>query len=233
MEKIAGILGGMGPESTIRLMEKVVGKTPAKREQEHIRMLVDNRPQIPDRTDFILGKGPSPVPMLQESAQLLEKWGAEFLAIPCNSAHFFIEEIKAVIKIPALNMLELLNQEILVKIPFGCNIGLLTTSGALKAGIHQEHITNFRLVSPPDQMQDELVMEAIYGKDGIKLAGKNELNQSKLLQAIESIQKEGIQAIIAGCTEVELALEGVNQDLLIFSPLDILADRIVSYALNG
>ena len=86
MPKTVGILGGMGPKSTVELMAKIIDFTPAQKDQDHIRILVDNRPQIPDRTNCILGNGPSPLSMMQESVQMLEKWGAEMVAIACNTA---------------------------------------------------------------------------------------------------------------------------------------------------
>ena len=92
MGRVVGILGGMGPMSTADLMRKVTEKTPVRHEREHLRMLIDSRPQIPDRPAGLLGTGPSPVPMLQESARMLEAWGAELIAIPCNTAHGFLAE---------------------------------------------------------------------------------------------------------------------------------------------
>ena len=94
MSKVVGILGGMGPMSTVDLMRKVTEKTPVRGERDHLRILVDSRPQIPDRPAALLGTGESPVPMMQESARMLEKWGAELLAIPCNSAHGFLKDVQ-------------------------------------------------------------------------------------------------------------------------------------------
>ena len=90
MAKVVGILGGMGPMSTADLMRKVTEKTPVKHEREHLRMLVDSpTPDSGSAGGPPGGTGPSPVPMLQESARLLEAWGAELMAIPCNTAHGF------------------------------------------------------------------------------------------------------------------------------------------------
>jgi aspartate racemase len=123
MTKIAGIIGGMGPLSTIELLEKIFNYTPAEREQNHLRVLVDNHPQIPDRTDFIIGKGISPLPMMTESARLLQKWGADFLAIACNTAHYFYADIQKSVSIPLLNMLELVADEVYRLVPDGCPPG--------------------------------------------------------------------------------------------------------------
>jgi aspartate racemase len=231
-KKIVGILGGMGPLSTIELMKKVLEKTPAEKEQDHIRMLVDNRPEIPDRTEFILGKGLSPVPMLQESAQQLEKLGAELLAIPCNSAHVFIKPIQVAINIPVLDMINLVRIELEKHLSPGASIGLLATTGTLKTNLYHQYLKEHTLMIPDEKTQQELVMEAIYGKNGIKARGNTPENQKKLMEAIDSLVEQQPKAIIAGCTEVELALEGIELQVPIFYPLDILANEILLQALK-
>jgi len=232
MPKIVGIIGGMGPESTIELMRKVVALTPATQEQEHLRMLVDNRPEIPDRTAFILGEGPSPLPLLQDSARLLGKSGAELIAIACNTAHYFIEEIQEVVDVPVLNMLQLLTDELEQHYPPGAPLGLLTTSGALRSRLFEKYLHNFSLVLPSDRVQQKLVMEVIYGAKGIKAGGKMALNRRKILKTIDSLKLGNPRGIIAGCTEVGLALEGVSLQIPIINPLDILAKEIVTRALG-
>jgi len=231
-KKIVGILGGMGPLSTIELIKRVVEKTPVKKEQDHIRMLMDNRPEIPDRTDFILGKGPSPVPMLQESATMLEKWGVDFLAMPCNSAHAFIEQIREAINIPVLDMIDLVRLELEKNFSPGASVGLLTTTGALRSKLHHNYLVQFSIITPEPDIQEKLVMGTVYGENGIKALGKTPENQKKLLEVIDLLIKGQPKAIIAGCTEVELALAGVELQIPIFYPLDILANEIIEQALK-
>ncbi|MDD2573765.1 MAG: amino acid racemase [Bacillota bacterium] len=86
-EKIVGILGGMGPEATVDLSQKVLKATPAKTDQEHLRIIIDCNSKIPDRTAYILEGGEDPGPYMEESAKLLENAGAELILIPCNAAH--------------------------------------------------------------------------------------------------------------------------------------------------
>ncbi|GAH53208.1 unnamed protein product, partial [marine sediment metagenome] len=105
-EKIIGILGGMGPEATVDLFHKIIKFTPAKKDQDHFRIIIDNNPKIPDRTAAILGKGEDPLPALQETARNLEKAGVDFIIIPCNTAHYFLPQIQKSVNIPVLNMIE-------------------------------------------------------------------------------------------------------------------------------
>ena len=230
MSKTVGILGGMGPLSTIELMKKVVEKTPVEKEQDHVRMLVDSRPEIPDRTEFILGKGPSPIPMLQESALKLEKWGADFLAVPCNSAHAFIHQIGEAINIPVLDMIDLVRIELERNLSSGASVGLLATTGALHSRLYQNYLKQFSIIIPESETQEKLVMKAIYGQDGFKKTGKAESAGAKLLKAIETMRSKQPQAIIAGCTEVELVLKSTAVDLPVFYPLEILANEIAMIA---
>ena len=95
--QLAGIVGGMGPLATIELMRLVMEETPATCDQEHIPLLVYSNPQVPDRTKAILGEGESPVRALIKSSQVLERAGATFLAFSCNTAHYFLPEVEAVV----------------------------------------------------------------------------------------------------------------------------------------
>lgn len=101
-----GIIGGMGPSATVDLMDKIIKNTPAKKDQGHIKMIVDHNPQIPDRTAYLLQNGEDPTIPLLTCARNLEQWGADFIAIPCNTAHAFVDEIQQNISIPIIHMIE-------------------------------------------------------------------------------------------------------------------------------
>jgi aspartate racemase len=229
LRKVVGIIGGMGPESTIRLMEKIVRYTPITKEQDHIRMIVDNNPGIPDRTDFLLGKGPSPVPMLIKSAQLLENAGANFIAIACNTAHTFVQEIQNVVNIPVLDMLALTADKLVRQFPQGSTFLILTTSGSLSANMFQKYLSLFRL-KVPDPKQQNLIMEIIYGKSGVKCGGSNRTNSMKLKKVIKDLIEPDLSGIITGCTEISLILTDKIFNLPVIVPLDILAREIVRRA---
>jgi aspartate racemase len=230
VSKIVGILGGMGTLSTIELMRKIYLRTEVETEQQHLRLLIDNRPQIPDRTNFILGLGPSPLPHLRESAQLLEKWGAEFIAIACNTAHLFYNDITEAVKIPILNMLSILNAYLTKQQSAGCRIGLLTTTGALNSRLFQTYLPTYQLIVPRQSIQNKYVMEAVYGKHGVKTSNVSQHNKSCLRKAIEDLEKDAPDLIIAGCTEIGLILQEMKVGIQILNPLDILADEIVFQA---
>lgn len=227
MPKTVGILGGMGPKSTVELMHKIIDRTPAQKDQDHIRILVDNRPQIPDRTNCILGNGPSPLSMMQDSVQMLEKWGAEMVAIACNTAHYFVDDIQSVVTIPVINMIELLSCHLNRTHTQDQPVLLLATTGSLKINLYQKYLKGFELVIPQENIQRNMIMEAIYE---VKANGNNASSQRKILDAIDSLSARKPVCVIAGCTEIGIALQGITSKIPIINPLDLLADDIVERA---
>ena len=226
MAKVVGILGGMGPMSTADLMRMVTEKTPVKHEREHLRMLVDSRPQIPDRPAGLRGTGPSPVPMLQESARLLEAWGADLIAIPCNTAHGFHADVQAAVRIEVLDMIGIVGRRIAEGFPEGSPIGLLSTTAAQELRIFHDRIPGFQLVTPEPAIQEELVAGAILQ---VKLEDAFDEPREKLLRVVKSLDPSPV-AVIAGCTEVELAFQDAEAPVPVFRPMDLLAEEIVTRA---
>jgi aspartate racemase len=226
MAKIVGILGGMGPMSTVDLMRLVTEKTPVQREREHLRLLVDSRPEIPDRPAGIFGTGPSPAPMMCESARLLEKWGAELLAIPCNTAHAFLDEVQEAVSIEVLDMLGLVGRELATRFAAGTPVGLLATTAAAKARIFHDRIPGFTLLTPSEEVHEELVAPAILQ---VKLEDSVAEPRRRFLEAVETLDPPPM-AVVAGCTEVELALAGADTQVPVFLPMDLLAQEIVDRA---
>ncbi|HET6780529.1 MAG TPA: amino acid racemase, partial [bacterium] len=105
-EKVIGVLGGLGPWATLDLFEKILTLTPAAKDQDHLRLIIDNNPKIPDRSPAILGTGEDPTPALVETARNLERAGADFIVIPCNTAHFFYDAVRRAVSIPVLHIMD-------------------------------------------------------------------------------------------------------------------------------
>lgn len=226
-EKIIGILGGMGPLATVELFRRIVEKTPAKRDQDHPRIIIYNNPKIPDRTAFILGNGEDPRPKLIEGARKLESWGADFIIMPCNTAHFFAETIQKAISIPLVNMIE----ETAKKIEeMGLRkVGLLATDGTVKGLIyHRALLSRGVQIAVPNKNDQKRVMEAIY--EGVK-AGNLELGRKLLLEVARKLERR-VDGIIAGCTEVSVALKPDDLSVSLIDPLDVIAEKAVRLALG-
>jgi aspartate racemase len=227
-EKIIGILGGMGPEATIDLFQKIVKLTRAQQDQEHLRIIIFNNPKIPDRTKAILYDGKNPLPELIKTAQELEKAGADFVIIPCNTAHYYHEQIQKTVGIPILNMIQETALYIHHTLPQVKRVTVFATIGTNQAGLYQAYLNYFGIETLPlTKTEQEQIMEIIYG-----VKAGQDLNQlKKRVIKIAKLQTEkGTQAIIAGCTELPLVLKDGDVAIPIIDPTLILAQKAVEEA---
>jgi aspartate racemase len=228
-EKIVGILGGMGPEATIDLFTKIVKGTKARKDQDHLRILIDNNPKVPDRTLAIEGKGRSPLPQLVRSAKALQRAGADFIVIPCVTAHHYHEPLRKKIKIPILHLVELTVRHVRTRLKGVTKVGLIATTGTIRTGLFQTFFshTGIQLLVPGSEIQENYVMKAIYGKDGIKAIGPSENSKRLIRRASERLIHQGAQAIIAGCTEIPLVLKEGDLPVPVIDPISILAKAAI------
>lgn len=205
-KKVVGIIGGMGPLATVDLFRKIVVNTKAACDGEHIRILVDNNTNIPDRTKAILAGGANPVRELTSSACKLEEMGADFLIMPCNTAHYFHEEVQRAVSIPVLNMIRITCDSLIKQ---GIKkAGLLATDGTIKSGIYHKVFedSGVELIQPEDDEQSA-IMDMIYS--GVK-AGRSDYDASKANCVMARLVDRGAQALILGCTELPLAMGMYN-----------------------
>jgi aspartate racemase len=231
-EKIVGILGGMGPEATTDFFTRIVKGTRAKKDQDHLRILIDNNPKVPNRTLAIQGKGPSPLPELIQSAKGLEKSGADFIAIPCVTAHYFHGPLQKRVKIPVLHIVEETMKYLQTRLKAIHKIGLLATSGTIQSGLFQKafSLSGIELILPNPELQKNKVMEAVFGKRGIKAIGPSEKSKRLILVASHELIRQGAQAILAGCTEIPLVLRDGDLPVPVIDPVAILAKAVIEKA---
>ena len=196
-QKTIGVIGGMGPAATVEFFRRLVAATPAACDQDHPRILIDNNPGVPSRTEAILNGAASPEPALVAMAQNLDRAGAELLALPCNTAHHYLDAIRNAVEIPVLDMLE----ETVRRIGEAC-VGLLATSGTVRTGLYERALAKkgIRLVTPSDAEQ-ETVTQAI---EAIKSGADPRRLAPELAQTAAALADRGAQAVIAGCTEISL-----------------------------
>jgi len=224
-EKIIGILGGMGPEATIDLFYKIIKFTPAEKDQDHLKIIIDNNPKIPDRTAAILGKGKDPLPALRKTAKNLEKAGADFIIIPCNTAHYFLHSIQESVKIPILNMIEETAKETRGKIPLIQKVGLLASTGVYETKIYHQNFKKFNIeVISPEKKDKEKIMKVIYA---VKAGDLSEEVKKNIISIAQKLIDKGSEAIIAGCTEIPLILKEGDVSVPIIDPTQILAKAAI------
>ncbi len=139
-ERIIGILGGMGPEATLNCFAKIIENTPANKDQDHIKIIIANNPKTPDRTHAVLEGGPSPLPVMVQGCRSLEKAGANFIIIPCVTAHYYEQQLKQEVKLPVISILDVVAENIVQHHPRMKQIGLMGTDGTLQSGIFQKRL---------------------------------------------------------------------------------------------
>jgi aspartate racemase len=228
MKKTIGILGGMGPEATAYFFGLIIKNTKAEKDQEHIPIIIYSNPEVPARTDAILEKGESPLPHLIEGTRALQQAGADFIVMPCVTAHYFLDDIVTREKV---SFLSLVDEAVLYaqrKMPGLKKAGLISSTGTLKSGLFHDAFAKEEIeVFGPDDKEQERVMEAIFGKRGVK-AGFTSGSPRETIQGMaKTLIKRGAEAVIAGCTEVPLVLKEEDIEVPLIEPLQILAEASI------
>jgi aspartate racemase len=227
-QKILGVVGGVGPSATVDFMDKVIRNTPATSDQDHIRMIVDHDPTIPDRTAYLLGEGTDPTASILAVCKRLEAYGADLIAIPCNTAHAFIEPIQRQLSIPIINMLFETAQYVENHHGGVKTIGLLATNGTLKSRIYHDLIEQpGRRVVVPDEAHQDLLMKAIYG---VKAGSTEGTNLEGFRLVLAHILNAGAELVILGCTELPLLSASIDmndESIPMLDPGEILARKCV------
>jgi aspartate racemase len=224
MKKTIGILGGMGPEATAHFYELIVTQTNAETDQGHIKTIIYSNPEIPPRTDAILEKGPSPTPLLAEGFQRLKDAGADFVVMPCVTAHYFYPEVRNQVDIPLISLLDEAVRWAKKAIPALRKAGLVASTGTLKSKLFHDVFDNAGIeVIHPEGDEQNQVMEAIFGPKGIKAGFTSGFPKATLVNIAKVLVARGADAIIAGCTEVPLVLKERDIPVPLVEPLRIAA----------
>ncbi|KOP79501.1 aspartate racemase [Lysinibacillus sp. FJAT-14745] len=224
MEKqTLGIIGGVGPLATMFIGEMIVRRTKATKDQEHLHTIIDNDTNIPDRTAFILDSTKeNPVPVIVADAKKLASVGADVIAIPCNTAHTFYDEIVEGSPVPVLHMIRETAKR---ASDLGAErVGILATTGTLTSRMYQDALEEFGITPVlPDDVMKEKVMSIIY--DYVK-AGKD-VSQEDWQPIEEAMLALNCDRIVLGCTELSI----VNRDLKLsnkyIDSLIVLAERAI------
>lgn len=226
---ILGILGGMGPLATCEFFKKIIELTPAEKDQDHLHIIIDNNTNIPDRTEYILGKGKDPRIELIRSAIKLESMGADYIAIPCNTAHYFYDDIVKYSKIKILNMVYETVDFLKANNSGNKDYLLLSTEGTYQAKIYDKAFNSSGLnILTPNDKDKKIIMKWIYG---IKSSNFNvTLKEFESLVNKYTLNKE--IPIIVGCTELSFLFEKIKTSKQYFDPLTILAKRCVDLAIK-
>lgn len=226
MNKKIGILGGMGPLATADLLKKIVLMTEAKCDNDHIRIFVDDNPNIPDRTAAILRGGRDPVPEMLDSLRVLEKCGADCVIMPCNTAHYFLPRLQRETALPFISMLAVTARACARRFP-GKTAAILGTRGTLQTGIYAEALDREQVPFVlPDEPEMDALMDAIYGvKGGVDL----ETVRQPMEALIAEMRGRGADYFILGCTELPIAAQELRLAATFVDPTAELARAAIEY----
>ncbi len=206
--RILGVLGGMGPLATVDFLKKLIEETPAVRDQEHVPAIVYSVPQIPERPAAILGTGESPLPHMLKGIRTLREAGAGAIAIPCNTAHHWYDELVRGGGLPIIHIADAACDALRLKTAGVATVGLIATKGTIAAGFFQQRLAarGLEVVVSTPREQDDLVLPAI---DAVK---RNSVAEAHPLavRACEALANRGARAVILACTETPLAMEYAN-----------------------
>lgn len=225
-----GIIGGMGPMATVDLFSKIIQNTPAHFDQEHIRVMIDNHPQIPSRITAIMEGTESPLDKLIQSAKVLEQTGVVTMAMACNTAHYWFEEVQQSVKIPMIHMIDHAAAHMKeFEAEMSGKTMLLATSATVKTGLYQKSFTKEGLaIQVPKANEQKVIAAAI---DEIKSGHIQDNSQLQPILAImEGYSRDGIKAFIGGCTELPMLFPYLHGDFEKFDPTLLLAQEVVRQA---
>lgn len=218
-----GIIGGMGPAATAELFRRVVLYTAAQTDQDHIKLCILNDPTIPDRTDFILNRGISPLPAILKNIGILKSIGCKYFVIPCNTSHYFYKEFETAEGIEFINMVEETCKYASNIYP-NKNICVLATLGTINGDVYKKIGGCEKNIFYPSNKASIGIMEIIR----LIKAGKCDLEQLavRMLQILSGEFEFENTVFLLACTELSLLLPYVHG--LFVDAMDVLAGAIIT-----
>lgn len=229
-DRAVGVIGGMGPEATIDFMARVLAATPASKDQDHVRMVVEINPRIPSRQLAMRGEGENPGPAIAAIAARLEAAGADFLVMPCNLAHAWQGDIESATSIPFVSIIEVSVRAALCRSGENSAIGLMTTPGCFRAGLYQRLLADAGrpvIAQTPDELAETMVLV-----ERIKAGDRSGAVADGLRSLANVLIGRGAKVLVAACTELPLVLDESMFDVALVSSTDELAKKTVALALG-
>ena len=224
--KKIGILGGMGPEATAYYYTQLIQRMNVRTDQEHMHVVIEANPRIPDRTKGILGLGESPLPALLESVERLNRAGVDQVFITCFTSHYYFDAMQKQAQFKLIHAIDALAQYL--KQSKIHKVGLLATSGTIKTELFQKALLGIEVLVPNPVHQEELVMNAIYHPDfGIKSGHHEGLALQQLIEASNLLIDQGAELIIGGCTEIGMVLAHHPLAVPMLDPILLVIDELI------
>lgn len=232
MPRTIGILGGMGPEATILLQQKLVAAVPARDDADHVPLLIDMNPQVPSRIAHLIeGGGEDPAPVLAAMAARLETAGAAAIAMPCNTAHHYAGAIRAAVTVPFLDMVAAASADAAGRLGTGGRVGFLASPAVRMTALYEAALAAHGLETlwPEDETPMLAAIREIKAGGSAGATGAIDA----LAHAAEALTARGAGLILVACTEFSLVagrLASAAGPVPLVDTLDILTREIVAFS---
>jgi len=225
---VVGIIGGMGPEATIDFMRRIVARTPARDDEDHIHLIVESNPKIPSRIAHLIElTGEDPSPQLAHIARNLEVAGATVLAMPCNTAHNYVRAIEGAVSIPLLDMVRLTARRMADLWP-GSRVGLLASTAVHNTSLYAGALAPYGMETVvPRGQQDlmSLIRAVKRGDSGVSRRGE--------FRRIAEDLAADCDALLIACTELSVVATDLRVNAPLLDSMDVLTDAVVALATHG
>ncbi len=226
--KIIGVLGGMGPAATARFYSRLIEVGGGSRDQDHVPVIIQSLPQVPDRDDAIAGKGPSPRHALAAMAKSLERAGAGFLVMTCASAHVYEPAIREAVKLPFVSLIEEACEEILRRDTGARKVGVLAEQGTLDAKLYDVALSRRNLEPLPLGFKERAILQKVV--QAIKAGQRDDKVKAAVAKFCNTLVEAGAEVVIVGSAELSLVVSHQEVRRPMIDALDVLAERCVLYA---
>jgi aspartate racemase len=232
-DHLVGILGGMGPAATAEFYAKLVRRTPATRDQDHLRVAIWADPTVPDRVTAAINGSDEPYPAMLHGALRLRDIGVTRIAIPCHTAHVFLPKLARDTGVRFLDMVHETVRELAGRRPPPVGgVGLLGTRGTISSGLYQSGLREAGLdIVVPDEAGQERLDRAI----ALVKQANPEAAGRQLQTVLDALAEQGASPVVLACTELPLAAPHLPapQRVELLDPTDLLADAIIRECLDG
>lgn len=221
---MVGVLGGMGPDATVAFMQRVIDATPADDDFDHLHLIVDNNPKVPSRIKALIeGTGENPGPVIAAMARRLEVAGADFLVMPCNTAHHYWQYAQDAVNIPVWHLIRRTLNSIASRMP-GASIGMLCSPALRKIGLYESFVPAYglQLLYPTDEAAVLEIIRAV--KRG---EGRHPDVLNALVNSGAELEWLGADVLVLACTELSVISDALDASVPVVDTVQVLADQVV------
>lgn len=223
--KVIGILGGMGPFATLEMFREVLSCTKAEKDWEHPRIIIDCNPQIPSRTRAFLYGEESPLAGMVETARILETAGADVLIVPCNSAHYWMSELRSRVDSPILSIVE--ETARFIGTQGKCNtVGILGAEVVVAGNLYQSALAEYDVRAISDAELQPTTREII---EDVKRNRISDTTTKKCADLIDRLITKGADGVVLACTELPVVANELTIERPLFNPNRVLAEAVLQF----